>query len=96
VRGGGTCFGDSGGPVIPNGTIVAVTSDGYTDNCRYLGGYQRVDIGVVQTRLTSVGALSGRQRGRIGPGSGPTRPSTGGRWTPAPKISVAVTGRHRP
>jgi len=42
--GGGTCFGDSGGPVFLNGYIVAVTSYGYTDNCRYLGGYQRVDI----------------------------------------------------
>jgi len=41
---GGTCFGDSGGPVFLNGEIVAVTSYGYTDNCRYLGGYQRVDI----------------------------------------------------
>ncbi|MEV0720373.1 trypsin-like serine protease [Asanoa sp. NPDC050611] len=46
--GGGTCFGDSGGPVFRNGYIVAVTSYGYTDNCRYLGGYQRVEIPVVQ------------------------------------------------
>jgi hypothetical protein len=46
--GGGTCFGDSGGPVFLNGFLVAVTSYGYTDNCRYLGGYQRVDIPVVQ------------------------------------------------
>ena len=46
--GGGTCFGDSGGPVFLNGKLVAVTSYGYTQNCRYLGGYQRVDIpGVV-------------------------------------------------
>jgi hypothetical protein len=42
--GGGTCFGDSGGPVFLNGYLVAVTSYGYTDNCRYLGGYQRLDI----------------------------------------------------
>jgi hypothetical protein len=48
---GGTCFGDSGGPVFLDGEIVAVTSYGYTDNCRYLGGYQRVDIGVVQDWL---------------------------------------------
>ena len=34
-----------------------MTSYGYTDNCRYLGGYQRVDIPVVQTWLRSVGAL---------------------------------------
>ena len=39
MRGGGTYVGDSGGPVILNGAIVAVTNDGYTDNCRYLGGY---------------------------------------------------------
>jgi hypothetical protein len=49
--GGGTCFGDSGGPVFLNGYLVAVTSYGYTDNCRYLGGYQRVDIPVVQNWL---------------------------------------------
>jgi hypothetical protein len=42
--GGGTCFGDSGGPAIKHGYVVAVTSYGYTNNCRYLGGYQRVDI----------------------------------------------------
>jgi len=50
--GGGTCFGDSGGPVFLNGYLVAVTSYGYTSNCRYLGGYQRVDIPVVQDWLT--------------------------------------------
>lgn len=42
--GGGTCFGDSGGPVFLDDEIVAVTSYGYTSNCRYLGGYQRLDI----------------------------------------------------
>lgn len=55
--GGGTCFGDSGGPVLLNGVLVAVTSYGYTANCRYLGGYQRVDIAVVQSWLAEVGAL---------------------------------------
>ena len=55
--GGGTCFGDSGGPVFLSGTVVAVTSYGYTDNCRYLGGYQRIDIDVVQAWLETVGAL---------------------------------------
>jgi hypothetical protein len=49
--GGGTCFGDSGGPVFLNGYLVAVTSYTYTANCRYLGGYQRVDIPVVQNWL---------------------------------------------
>ena len=52
---GGTCFGDSGGPVFHNGVVVAVTSYGYTANCRYLGGYQRVDIEVVQDWLAQFG-----------------------------------------
>ena len=52
--GGGTCFGDSGGPVFLNGFLVAVTSYGYTQNCRYLGGYQRVDIPVVVDWLSTV------------------------------------------
>jgi hypothetical protein len=52
---GGTCFGDSGGPVYLNGDIVAVTSYGYTDNCRYLGGYQRLDIPVVANWLATFG-----------------------------------------
>ena len=49
--GGGTCFGDSGGPAIHGGYVVGDTSYGYTDNCRYLGGYQRVDIPVVRDWL---------------------------------------------
>lgn len=52
---GGTCFGDSGGPVFLKGEIVAVTSYVYTSNCRYLGGYQRVDIAVVQNWLKTFG-----------------------------------------
>jgi hypothetical protein len=52
--GGGTCFGDSGGPVFLDGYLVAVTSYGYTENCRYLGGYQRVDIPVVQDWFATV------------------------------------------
>ena len=55
VRGGGaTCFGDSGGPVFLNGYIVAVSSYVYTNNCRYLSGFQRVDIPVVQDWLDTV------------------------------------------
>jgi hypothetical protein len=46
--GGGTCFGDSGGPAMIDGFVVGDTSYGYTNNCRYLGGYQRVDIPVVR------------------------------------------------
>ncbi|MGH2808593.1 MAG: trypsin-like serine protease, partial [Actinomycetota bacterium] len=45
---GGTCFGDSGGPAMLDGYVVADTSYGYTSNCRYLGGYQRVDVPIVR------------------------------------------------
>ena len=38
-----------------HGEIVAVTSYGYTDNCRYLGGYQRVDIAAAQDWLAKFG-----------------------------------------
>jgi hypothetical protein len=56
---GGTCFGDSGGPAFLEGYLVTVTSYGYTSNCRYLGGYQRVDIPGVQTWLESQGVTTG-------------------------------------
>jgi hypothetical protein len=49
--GGGTCFGDSGGPALRDGYVIGDTSYGYTNNCRYLGGYQRVDIPVVRNWL---------------------------------------------
>jgi hypothetical protein len=48
-------LGDSGGPVFQGGYVVADTSYVYTDNCRYLGGFQRVDIPVVQKWLASFG-----------------------------------------
>ncbi|KAA1395639.1 S1 family peptidase [Aeromicrobium ginsengisoli] len=51
--GGGTCFGDSGGPILHDGVIVGVTSYGYTKNCRYLAGFQRVDIEGVQSWVSS-------------------------------------------
>jgi secreted trypsin-like serine protease len=41
--GGGSCFGDSGGPISLNGYVVGVASYAFTNNCRYLGGWQRVD-----------------------------------------------------
>jgi hypothetical protein len=53
--GGGTCFGDSGGPSFKNGYLTTVTSYGYTDNCRYLGGLQRVDIKIAQDWLETFG-----------------------------------------
>ena len=56
---GGTCFVDSGGPSYLNGYIVTVTSYGFTDNCRYLGGYQRLDIKVVQDWLATFGVTVG-------------------------------------
>jgi Trypsin len=54
---GGTCFGDSGGPTFLNGYVVTVTSYAYTQNCRYLGGYQRVDIEGVQDWLATFGVV---------------------------------------
>lgn len=56
--GGGTCFGDSGGPSFKDGYVTTVTSYGYTSNCRYLGGLQRVDIPVVQDWLAGFGVLA--------------------------------------
>ena len=55
--GGGSCFGDSGGPSFKGGNVVTVTSYGYTSNCRYLGGLQRVDIPVVQDWLDDFGVV---------------------------------------
>jgi len=55
--GGGTCFGDSGGPAFLNGYVVGDTSYGYTSNCRYIDGYQRVDIESVQEWLATFDGL---------------------------------------
>jgi hypothetical protein len=57
--GGGTCFGDSGGPAFLNGYIVGVTSYGYTANCRYIDGYQRVDIQIALDWLATFGVQPG-------------------------------------
>lgn len=47
---GGTCFGDSGGPVFEAGTliVVAVTSFGVSFNCVEPGGFYRVDTAGAQ------------------------------------------------
>lgn len=57
--GGGSCFGDSGGPSFYQGQVVTVTSYGRTANCRYLGGLQRVDIQGVQDWLATFGVTAG-------------------------------------
>jgi hypothetical protein len=49
--GGGTCFGDSGGPALLGGEVVGVTSYAFNGSCRYLAGYQRVDIPLVRDWL---------------------------------------------
>jgi len=41
--GGGSCFGDSGGPVFQSGYLVADTSFGASQFCRSFGGYYRLD-----------------------------------------------------
>lgn len=45
AAGGGTCFGDSGGPIFVSGTriVAAVTSFGINQNCAGTGGGYRVD-----------------------------------------------------
>ena len=40
---GGTCFGDSGGPLLRDDTIVGVTSFGLNANCAGIGGGYRID-----------------------------------------------------
>jgi hypothetical protein len=42
--GGGSCFGDSGGPAFHGGYLVADTSFGASQFCRSFGGYYRLDI----------------------------------------------------
>ncbi|MGB7818672.1 MAG: trypsin-like serine protease [Ornithinibacter sp.] len=40
---GGTCFGDSGGPILDGDTLVAVTSFGLNGECAGVGGVFRID-----------------------------------------------------
>jgi hypothetical protein len=39
--------------------VVTVTSYGYTANCRYLDGLQRIDIKIVQDWLKTYGVSAG-------------------------------------
>lgn len=55
--GGGTCFGDSGGPVFHGGYLVADTSFGASQFCRSFGGYYRLDIEDARSFLDDFVAL---------------------------------------
>ncbi len=52
---GGTCFGDSGGPVFwgDSNVLVAVTSFGLNQNCKGIGGGYRVDTADDQDWINS-------------------------------------------
>jgi hypothetical protein len=55
---GGTCSGDSGGPAFQGGYQVTVTSYSNTTICRYINGFQRIDIPVVQKWLAQFGVTA--------------------------------------
>jgi hypothetical protein len=50
---GGTCFGDSGGPLLYQNEIVGVTSFGLNANCKGVDFAYRVDRAAVQTFIAS-------------------------------------------
>ena len=52
-QGGGTCFGDSGGPVLRGDTVLAVNSYGTNINCAGVTYASRVDITSVLTWVRS-------------------------------------------
>lgn len=57
---GGTCFGDSGGPILADGNvIVGVNSFGLNSNCAGIGGAYRVDQPDDIAFLASFGAYDG-------------------------------------
>jgi hypothetical protein len=56
ARGGGTCFGDSGGPVLQGDTILGVVSFGMNGVCGGIGGIYRVDRAA---ELAFIGSFSG-------------------------------------
>jgi len=55
--GGGSCFGDSGGPVFHNGLIVGDTSFGASQFCRSAGGYYRLDTADARSFLANYVAV---------------------------------------
>ena len=55
---GGTCFGDSGGPDLLNGEIVAVNSFVMNGQCMGNGWGFRVDNAAIQEWITSIAALN--------------------------------------
>ncbi len=56
-KGGEVCVGDSGGPVLLDEAVVAVTSynNGSGTKCRSVQGFQRVDVPVVRDWLAGFG-----------------------------------------
>ena len=56
-KGGEVCVGDSGGPVLLDEAVVAVTSynNGSGTKCRSVQGFQRVDVPVVRNWLAEFG-----------------------------------------
>ena len=77
--GGGSCFGDSGGPSFIDGYLVTVTSYGYTSNCRYIDG---TAAGGHPGRPVVAGRLRGRASSLTAP-----RPA-GGHLSVAPSTTM--------
>jgi secreted trypsin-like serine protease len=54
ARNGGTCFGDSGGPMLDGNVIMAVTSFGLNPVCAGVGGVYRIDGAVELGWINSI------------------------------------------
>jgi secreted trypsin-like serine protease len=57
AKGGGACFGDSGGPVLDGDTVVAIVSFGQNNNCTSSYYAYRLDTAESQAFLASLGAV---------------------------------------
>jgi secreted trypsin-like serine protease len=57
MEGGGSCFGDSGGPVFARGLVVGDTSYGASQFCTGWGAYQRTDTASARSFLSRFVAL---------------------------------------